>query len=236
MRRFVAANPHHHDYHYTDIPIQEPRYRPNSVGAKDVDVVHKLTDYINVLRNGRITNLNWQDKRYALIMIAHLVGDIHQPLHVGAVYVGDKESFVNPNATPRFSETQGGNFLMRTASDDLHSFWDTDAVKRAMRQKGAKTPAALVTILARSPNAPTPGDPGTWPVTWANESLALAAQAFVPLKLGPRTLVTERGHTHLEWPITAIPADYRDYAGTSATAQMTKAGHRLAELLIAIWP
>jgi len=36
----------------------------------------------------------WSKPREALLLLVHLLGDIHQPLHVGSAYVNDKNAFV----------------------------------------------------------------------------------------------------------------------------------------------
>src|SRR5277367_703630 len=40
MLQFKKDNPHHSVFHYSDIPFEEPRYRDDSIGATNVDVVH----------------------------------------------------------------------------------------------------------------------------------------------------------------------------------------------------
>jgi hypothetical protein len=82
-------------------------------------------------------------KPVAVILLAHLVGDIHQPLHVGAEYFDDKGKPVDPdkfNGTS-FGDT-GGNDLMLTLLSNgthgtphgkyvLHTYWDDNAVDTA---------------------------------------------------------------------------------------------------------
>jgi hypothetical protein len=239
MKAFAKANKDHHGYHYTDIPIQESNYRENSVGAKPFDVVHIIAQCIVVLNGTATASTNPHNfsQRIALILLAHLVGDVHQPLHVGAAYVGENDTFVNPNTTSQFEETQGGNFLMRTASNNLHAFWDDTSVKQAMKVRQVTTPADLAVKLGEHEPAgwKTAGDTSVWPKAWADETLALATQAHSGLALGPRAAVTDHSGTHLQWPITAMPANDQAHASDVAASQITKAGYRLAELLRRIW-
>ena len=57
-------------------------------------------------------------QRQALLLIVHLVGDIHQPLHVGAAYVGKNGQFVVPETAAQidgltiFDARGGNNFLL----------------------------------------------------------------------------------------------------------------------------
>src|ERR1700736_4003722 len=96
---YVHNNPDHHTYHYTDVPIQQARYQEGSAGTKPDDAVQIIRHAIKVLQGHPPSNgpakLN---EKQALWVIAHLVGDIHQPLHVGAAYFDqDCENQVDPN-------------------------------------------------------------------------------------------------------------------------------------------
>jgi len=50
MLAFVQANFHHHDYHYTDVPIQKAAYLDGTVGTSSNDIVHVMRECIEVLR------------------------------------------------------------------------------------------------------------------------------------------------------------------------------------------
>ena len=86
-RTFVQNNPQHRGYHYTDVAIQQPQYKLGTAGTRDDDVVQVSKQAINILR-GRPPNQGPAvlDRKSALWVLAHMIGDIHQPLHVGAVY------------------------------------------------------------------------------------------------------------------------------------------------------
>ena len=100
------------------------------------------------------------EKRIALRFVAHLVGDLHQPLHAG------------------FAEDCGGNSVdvrFNGRKDNLHSLWDTTLVEL---EQG--TPSE---IAARIPAAVTVEDRQQWqqgtPADWALESLAVVrAQVY----------------------------------------------------------
>lgn len=240
MRSYVKANPKHKSYHYTDIPIQEASYSATSFGADENDVVHILEQCIGVLRNAgpAFPNPHGFTRRQALILIAHLVGDIHQPLHVGAVYIGPDSQFVNPNSRgATFEATEGGNFLMLTKSANLHSYWDGTLVEDL--KKSSTIAAFAAAIAPLSVPWKNTGDIGTWPKAWAGESLKLSAQVQSPLRLGPREMSTPSRageKPHPEWQVTSKPASYRSDSDAIAKMQLSRAGHRLAELLRTIWP
>ena len=122
MVAFVAANPHltptpgPHDqnsYHYTDIPIQETHYRASSVGASNIDVVHMIRNCIAILEghSNATNNPTGIPPQTALRLLVHYVGDIHQPLHVGAAYFGPGAQLVNPNNTTGGQADHGGNSI-----------------------------------------------------------------------------------------------------------------------------
>src|SRR5262249_31635030 len=50
---YAQRNLNHHDYHYTDVPIQQPAYKAGSAGTKPYDVVQIIRYDIKVLRGQR---------------------------------------------------------------------------------------------------------------------------------------------------------------------------------------
>ncbi len=80
MVEFKTANPNHSVFHYTDIPFEEAKYRDNSIGATNVDVVHAIPACILILQgkpeaaNTLFTNVT---PRVALRLLAHYIEDIH---------------------------------------------------------------------------------------------------------------------------------------------------------------
>src|SRR4030095_3063982 len=76
--------PSHHWFHYTDVPVMPAqRYRDGNSGRGKWDIVHMIPFCIDVLQ-GRIPEQNERKitKPVALILLAHYLADIHQPLHV----------------------------------------------------------------------------------------------------------------------------------------------------------
>jgi len=120
MLTYVSANPKASEYHYTDVPFQKDHYHDNDVGTSPDDIVQTLKEAIAVLqgKDGAAVNPHGFTKRQALLLLTHMTGDIHQPLHVGAAYVGTDGKFVVPNkatdidAIAVFDSRGGNNFLM----------------------------------------------------------------------------------------------------------------------------
>ena len=119
MKDYVAANPQHSEYHYTDVPFQDAHYTDGAVGTKPDDIVQTLKQAIATLegKDDDSSNPHHFTKRQALLLLVHLTGDIHQPLHVGAAYIGADGSFVVPQQQAQIDavhifDAVGGNDLM----------------------------------------------------------------------------------------------------------------------------
>ncbi|MEX5746389.1 S1/P1 nuclease [Massilia sp. X63] len=119
MLEYVNGNPQHDKYHYTNVPFQHDHYDDHGVGRTGVDIVQTLRQCIAVLQGKTDPELNPHKftKRQALILLTHFTGDIHQPLHVGAAYVGKDGKFVAPRTQDEVNETaifdtRGSNTLL----------------------------------------------------------------------------------------------------------------------------
>jgi hypothetical protein len=136
-----SAIPSHHWFHYTDVPLVRPeKYEDGTAGRTKWDVVHMIAYCTDVLR-GRVPEENERkiNKPMAVILLAHFVGDIHQPLHVGAEYFDSNGNVADPDKDKNALADEGGNTLNLEQTDDaprgrgmhkrkLHGFWDMDTV------------------------------------------------------------------------------------------------------------
>jgi hypothetical protein len=233
---FRLEHPGHDVYHYTNVAFQAARYDPESPGAHWTDIVRMMRESVGVLR-GTSSVLS---RREALRLLAHLVGDIHQPLHVGTGYVSASGPlrFVVPQGPAGWRPTLGGNALRYGPNDvyNLHSYWDSHAVNLAMQKQDVPAFAArLVKELGVGPTWRNTGDPDAWPALWATEALALAREVHDGV-----TLTTylgsdpERG-AGPRWRIAQRPG-YDDMARAQVRVQLAKGGYRLAAILGSIWP
>src|SRR5262249_40985857 len=160
LRDFGRANPptsvdpdtpSHHWFHYTDVPVVPPqRYGDGSVGRSKWDIVHMIPFCIQVLQ-GQVPEQNERKitKPVALILLAHYVADIHQPLHVGAEYFDQRGRVVNPDKDKLALGDEGGNTFTLELSNEpprrrgihkkkFHGFWDFDAVNALFLQAPIK--------------------------------------------------------------------------------------------------
>jgi len=243
LREFVRRNPHHAHYHYTDVPFQAAAYEAGGVGTSDDDVVHILKQCIMVLKaaTDRGANPHGFSQREALLLLVHLMGDLHQPLHVGPAYLSDKDAFVVPTSAAAVDnvlifKTDGDNDLIFD-SRPLHGYWDSRAVEEAMRQANARTPAEFAAFLMRAA-ADMPivtGDVTKWPAKWATETLEAAKRAHAGLSIEKRAEAQSRsGAMHFVWRVSA-PSDYAETASAIAATELMRAGYRLAAVLEAVW-
>ena len=136
-----SAAPSHHWFHYTDVPvIPAQRYRDGAIGRSKWDIVHMIPYCVQVLQ-GQIPEHNERKitKPVALILLAHYVADIHQPLHVGAEYFDEQGQVTDPDKNKSALGDEGGNTFALELSDEpprrrgihkkkFHGFWDYDAV------------------------------------------------------------------------------------------------------------
>jgi hypothetical protein len=247
---YVLRNLVHKSFHYTNSPLGQKTYRPDGVGAGDTDVVHMIAYTINQLRGNRSPK---QDVKLtdteALWLLTHLVGDIHQPLHVGQAYYDDKTcmTFVNPNDPADkgkgWVSTFGGNSIKFTPPPPavpvvpgLHIYWDSTTVTRAMIADGyvEAEHAFAKTLAAKAPDKwQTDGDPATWAEKWFVDSMSLAQQAYTrqDIKIEGKL---DKDHG-CQWTVT-LDESYEKWAQGVARDQLRLAGFRLAALLVAIFP
>jgi hypothetical protein len=215
----------HKQYHYTDVAIQHQTYLRGFVGTRDDDIVAAVIATTHVLKGDPApAPFNIKDKAEALRLLVHYVGDLHQPLHVGAVYLDARGNEVNPD-TGTFdpgTATRGGNsIIVKSTKKNLHATWD--AVPVSLTPSHVK--AAWVTSAHAIP--PTSGSDFDWPKRWASQSVAQANLAMSTLRFGPQT------GTH--WTVV-LPAGYSAKMGSIKKLQLTRGGARLAQLLQDIWP
>jgi hypothetical protein len=166
---------------------------------------------------------NIAGQREAVFLLAHFTGDVHQPLHVGAIYLDASNAAGGDSG----SETAGGNLLVLSPGDksaNLHHEWDT-ILKSLGEAPDANAVSAGCTLLA-GPAAAVPV-----PRTWASQSVRLARTAYTGLTFAGDTTL------HGFWDITFPDrAAYGRNMRSVQARQLIVAGAHLADTLNAIWP
>jgi hypothetical protein len=138
-------------YHFINFPKDANTYDQQRDCKLRNCIIAAIAWYFQVLKSPDAPR---NEKRTALRFIAHLVGDIHQPLHAG------------------FAEDRGGNSVevrFNGRKENLHSLWDTGLVEL---EQG--TPAE---IAGRIQAVVSIDEIQQWqqgsPADWALESLAI---------------------------------------------------------------
>ena len=103
-RRYDKFKPWHYVNYPFGITYAESDKNPNG------DVIKGINTCIRILKNKKTTV---EDQRFYLKLLVHLVGDLHQPMHIG------------------LAEDKGGNdFQVRwfNKGTNLHRLWDKDMI------------------------------------------------------------------------------------------------------------
>jgi len=96
-------------WHYVNMPL-DSRYEDAEKNPKG-DLVTGINTCISILKD---KNSSDEDKAFYLRMLVHLVGDLHQPMHIGQ------------------KEDKGGNTIQVQwfgKGTNLHRVWDTDMIE-----------------------------------------------------------------------------------------------------------
>ena len=239
----------HRQTHYADVALQRSRYLLGFVGTRVDDVAGAARTAILVLQGKAPPGPpHFKSPREALLVLVHLAGDIHQPLHVGAVYLDAQGRRVDPDKAGLRPETftVGGNSLWLIGAKPpapakpqlpaggpdapveagfgplkLHTIWDGVPDKF---KPGRVDAAWLAEARKVHPNL---GDPADWPARWATQSLEQAGLAFEGLNFSAR----QDSH----WNV-ALPSGYSAKADVIKRRQLTIAGAKLAQTLKAVFP
>jgi hypothetical protein len=211
-------------YHFADVAVQHNRYDRAFAGTSNHDIVSAINAAILVLKDQPAPSpLSIRDKKEALFLLAHFLGDLHQPLHVGAVYLDANGQLLNPDQSGSVdpnTETAGGNFIFDQGKK-LHSEWD------AIPADLGNSADAIMVAKARTVTD-TPGPVENFAVTWASDTVRASHSAFAGMTF------TRTGNQH--WLAHFDDATrYLENQDRLKRAQLAKGGARLAQLLNAIW-
>ena len=213
--KYRDANPRQyqatHTWHFVDLEISRPVVlraacfghpalapgQPASAGPANDCIVDKIDEF-----NGELTRSSALEQRLALQFILHLIGDLHQPLHVSDNY------------------DHGGNWKRVRAPglrpESLHHYWDVEFVRALGRGQRLVAQQLLARITPEKLQRWSGGNA----VDWTRETYALAKiHAYGGLPGG-----------HWRQPYALSEAYVADATGVAAE-QLSKAGVRLAFIL-----
>jgi hypothetical protein len=162
-------------------------------------------------------------KSYDLVWLAHLVGDIHSPVHACVRYYAGQSDLGGNTVMIRLPLEmerlfEGG--LTKSAPRELHAFWDD--------LPGQGPPASALPFAAKFAESIAP--PAVFsvsdvdPAHWADESLVVAQKVVYtnPIGKSPKPPITSA---------YMITLSYYDSAIQAAKNRVALAGARLAKLL-----
>jgi hypothetical protein len=226
-------------WHFINIPRGAPagevrRFCPPSAGC----IVKAIEDQLAVLRK-----VGGERRRAAeaLMLVIHLVGDLHQPLHcstngdaggncVPVTYFG-----IAPQPSADHPEDE-------VYQPNLHAVWDTDIIRRILWHR---SPGWFADFLRRRFAAQMP----VWqrmPIAveaWAWEGHRVSEQtAYGQLPVAVPTASPQRGaqcgevSRHMLALHEHLGQRYQEAAVPVIEEQLAKAGVRLAMLLNHLWP
>ncbi|BCA56350.1 hypothetical protein W02_34900 [Nitrospira sp. KM1] len=260
---FNKAFPDNAEWHFVYMPLGSAHY-PDDAQLDDLlstftnpnDIVQMLNICVKILETtGDV--VPWT-KAQALRWLIHLVGDVHQPLHVTAGYYKTAHQHL-PNpvliehpreaSQPGVLGDRGGNELLFNGSENnnLHALWDSCLVKAlaGMRACGKTAEPGdvgkLSQLIAHRMTLPasagyhSSGDYYSWGAHWATDSIKTAhtSKAYVFVRRHGVLQDTHQSEASIRMTIEGPPSrtEYSTSQEPVVAVQLTKAAVRLADLL-----
>jgi hypothetical protein len=201
--------------HYLNVPRSFTAITTNSCPLADTCLFPAIENDTNSLAD---TSSSDADRLFALKLLGHWIGDIHQPMHVS------------------FQDDLGANSVAQKGDDtngNLHSAWDSDIIEQEIGSDFSQIAAELRTDISEQDRSQWSFDS---PVEWANESFQVAispAANYCTQKqgacwYGPDNMMLHQGEPQRDVAIT----DY--YTATHSRTvelRLKQAGIRLGALL-----
>jgi len=142
--------------HYINVPRNATSLDMARDGNGGVQVVSSIIKYRDILKD---TSRSKDERRLALRLLIHFVGDLHQPFHVS------------------YKEDLGGNKLTVQSfgkKSNMHKVWDSELIRRRLND----TKGGWATMSADLRQSITPEQLKKWtastdPAVWANEAFSI---------------------------------------------------------------
>ena len=142
-------------WHYVNVDPEEGTYA-NSVKAASGDAVTAINALVENLKSGELTI---EEERAQLMMLIHIVGDIHCPMHAG-----------------RKSDRGGTGTKVKYFGNQkkLHSVWDSEIVESAHRWGYSEWQEQVDRATPKQVKAMEQGTPNDW----IEETVVLANEVY----------------------------------------------------------
>jgi hypothetical protein len=227
---FLKKFPKTGEWHFVDLPIDATGYDVNKYAAftRANDIVQTTIESLNIL-TGESTEFS---KPNALRWLTHLVGDMHQPLHIACSYIdpsGTKPKLVFSadeilsKHLLQKSDRGGNNIILPIGSHGkpLHSYWDGDLPQMDDNFSGiAFNPPPSVPINKLK----------NLPVEWVSENFQFVKEAYKGLTVKGKN-AGDKTHVDVTWD--KVQYDKRCVPLIKTLSE--KAANRLAFLLNTIY-
>lgn len=198
------------EWHYDDRPVCDAQaakrdYCPNGNCAST-----QITRHYRNLIDQHSTD---DERRFAIYVLVHLIGDIHQPLHGS-----DHDDRGGNDIKVQFTLPSG-----QKRSTNLHSAWDTDFVKAAFTTTDERQIAqALVNRFSSSIGGWQHGSAARWLKDTYDYSSAFAYSKLPGFACAVDDFGTDK---------VTLDEDYVKQAVDAVPEQLAKAGARIAYIL-----
>lgn len=235
-QRFNEDFPDNREWHYVDLPLDTAVYKEGTVGSRLNDIVQTIKRCIRLIESKAIPP-HEMTRAQALRWLVHLLGDLHQPLHLGSGYYqfdGQHQAHLmtDPQEAAGKDGDRGGTLLFYAAEEQLHALWDDRLIN--VVAKGRSYLEVAQDLLAQGhPQARDgSGSYHAWVDQWAVESIRLGKSAYERLIFGAGQF--DADHHGLQKITITLPAGYEQDEAKLAEQQVAKAGYRLAAILNAL--
>ena len=221
----------HRRWHYVDLPFGAAAYDPVAL-EKFIppDGAHVVAKAIEcalavVTPTPRLSRTN------ALRWIAHLIGDMHQPMHLGCGYIDASHQpprlVGDPQAAQDLPSDHGGNNLQLPpplANTNLHSYWDDKLASVSLDSLTHAAQAMETPVVARDTVEPAI-------VSWVEDTLVACKDAYATVRIDQ---VLHGDSAKFRIAFDQGLAAYVQRNEPHVTRQMARAAVRLAALVTAL--
>jgi hypothetical protein len=151
--------------HFANVPRGASEFTMQN-GCRDNCIVKAIQNYTSILRTKKpffFPSPNWAiNEPSPIAFLVHLVGDIHQPLHIS------------------FADDKGGNKVTVKwfgQPSNLHAVWDDGIISRFGKDYN-KLAKELTDEINKNPAIMTKYSKSTDPVQWARESFQITKNVY----------------------------------------------------------
>ena len=200
------------DWHYTTWQDDDQRFHAGLENKASGFLLSQVNNQLAVLKSPLSSQA---EKAFALKFVVHLLGDLHQPLHVGG------------------GNDKGGNACRVTwhgKPTNLHSVWDSEMIERSN--------LSYIELADFSSQAHTPQQTKAWQTgsiaAWAEESKILRRKIYPAEVLMPNAPVTYLTYCQENVAPEAMPKlgyEYSYQFDQILRDRLYQAGVRLAKVL-----